>query len=134
MTKQDATIQVICKYFDMPIGLYELNLHKRNRRFVVIRQWGMFFIKRYTKMSLSDVASIFKKDHATCLTSVRTIEDQLTYDKRYQHHFNDLDAKISEIYKKEDHETYDTPIYNRLLTNQSLIVYQTRARLYHSIK
>lgn len=64
------------------------NVRCRQRELVEARQISMYFIKKYTLMSLASIGALYKdkngkkKDHATVLHAVRTISGYLENDKR----------------------------------------------------
>jgi len=47
----------------------------RRREIVEARQFSMYYIKRYTKLSLVRIGRMFGKDHATVLHACRTIQN-----------------------------------------------------------
>lgn len=71
-------ITTVCRYF----GVDPLHVTKkvRKREIVLCRQVAMYFIKKYTLLSLKTIGrDIFKgKDHTTVIYSIRTISDQLS--------------------------------------------------------
>lgn len=61
----------------------EMFTDKRKRECVLARQLSMYFEKDTTKKSLAKIAYRFNKDHATCLTAIRTINDQRETNKEF---------------------------------------------------
>lgn len=73
----ESIIDKICCYFE--VTDFEVRSKKRSRKFVVPRQWCMFFIKRKTGLALKEIAYIFNhRHHTTVMHSVRLINDQLS--------------------------------------------------------
>lgn len=76
------------------------NVKNRRRHLVEARQISMYFLKKYTLLSLSSIGAIFvekdgkKKDHATVLHAVKTISGYLENDKRVIDLCTDIDIKI----------------------------------------
>lgn len=97
--KKEITIDYIQKivsdYFQ--ISLEELQSKTRKRHVVQARQLAMFFSKKYTKLSLSNIGiQIGKRDHATVLHACKTVEDLNQTDKQFQKYFSDLTKKIKQ--------------------------------------
>lgn len=69
LTSEELKIPVIIDVVSKELGVDSVldNSHKRNRELVENRAIAMYFIKKYTKLSLSRIGKAFGKDHATVL-------------------------------------------------------------------
>lgn len=76
------------------------NVKCRRRDLVEARQISMYFIKKYSLLSLAAIGSIYvqkngkRKDHATVLHAVKTISGYLENDKRVIDICTDIDINI----------------------------------------
>ena len=87
----DTVIKVVEEVMERSV--FE-HLHRRYREYNEVRQIAYYCLRKYTNLSLNEIARIFKKNHASILHGVRNIEGFLENDKRMQ----DIIAKIhSEI-------------------------------------
>lgn len=82
------------------ISLEDLKSSSRKKQIVRTRQVAMFFIKKYLKKSLKDIAQTFeKKDHTTVLSSLRKVEHLLSYDKEFQNILSSLEQNIKKEFQ-----------------------------------
>jgi chromosomal replication initiator protein len=51
----------------------EFNIISRKRQYVFARQLAMYFMNKYTKLSLDDIGIIFDRDHSTVIHAKKTI-------------------------------------------------------------
>ena len=90
----DYIQKVVSKYFDMDVAT--LQSKTRKRHIVQARQLAMFFAKRMTKSSLASIGSqIGKRDHATVLHAIKTIDNLTETDKQFKKYVDDLTKKLS---------------------------------------
>ena len=81
-------IEKVRTFYDLP-GNY--NTHKtRKREYAQARQQAMFIIKNNTRLSLSDVGSLFNRDHATVIHAKKTVQNLCDTDRGYNEQFNNL--------------------------------------------
>ena len=82
------------------VGMYyklekEYHLKKtRAREIVQARQMSMYMIRKYTDMSLKQVAALFNQDHATVIHGVTKINDYCSYDKNTRNEKKDIEFII----------------------------------------
>jgi chromosomal replication initiator protein len=85
-----------------------VNMHTRKRRCVEARQIAMFFCVRYLHefYSYSDIGSVIgKKDHATVIHSMRTVQNHIETERSYRERIEDIDKKLRLIFNiREDEE------------------------------
>ncbi|MCL2130914.1 MAG: chromosomal replication initiator protein DnaA [Lentimicrobiaceae bacterium] len=78
----DYIQKVVCDYFNVPIN--EVFFHSRKRDVVQVRQTAMYFIKKFTELSLAQIGAYCgSKDHATVLYALRSIESLKISNKIY---------------------------------------------------
>lgn len=63
------------------ISIRELQSKTRKREVAEARQIAMYFIKKYTKISLIEIGKIFNRDHSTVIYSIKNIESLKDSDK-----------------------------------------------------
>lgn len=96
--KKEISIDFIQKtvsdYFQLDVNT--LQSKTRKRHVVQARQLAMFFAKKYTKASLSNIGSkIGDRDHATVLHACKTIENLASTDKEFKKYVDDIQKKLS---------------------------------------
>jgi len=86
----DFIQKVVCDYYNMPVN--QLFSKSRKRDIVHVRHSSMYFAKKYTDMSLSQIgAKCGDKDHATVLHACRAIENLIATDKKIKEDLNNID-------------------------------------------
>lgn len=81
--------EVVCRYYGKESSY--LDFTSRKHEYVKVRQVCMYLIRKTFKIGYNKMGNDFKKDHATIIYSVKTIEGFLEYDKDLQKEINDLD-------------------------------------------
>lgn len=72
-----------------------LKTKSRKREIVGPRHIAMFFISRYTKLSLESVGSIFGHyDHSTVIHAKKTVNNLMDTDKRYRERIHMIEESI----------------------------------------
>lgn len=72
---REVIIEAVEKYFGMTLP--EMKRRRRKRKFVLSRQMIAFFLCRYTKLKVMDIAELLEQDHTTVIHSRETIKDLL---------------------------------------------------------
>lgn len=86
----DFIQKVVCDYYNMPVN--QLFSKSRKRDIVHVRHSSMYFAKKYTDLSLSQIgAKCGDKDHATVLHACRAIENLIATDKKIKEDLNNID-------------------------------------------
>jgi chromosomal replication initiator protein len=91
--KAEVIKRVVCSY----LGLQQSLIVSRGRKghIVEARQMAMFFIRKYTRLSLNQTGMEFGGlNHATVIHAVQTVNNILTYDKLYMRKFKDVEHLI----------------------------------------
>ncbi len=88
------TIQkLVCEFFNIPLDA--INSKTRKREIVQARQLAMFFAKKHTKASLSNIGlRCGNKDHATVLHACRTISNLIETDKQFRSYVEEIDTRL----------------------------------------
>ncbi len=86
--------KVVSEYFKLDIDTLQSKSRKRN--IVQARQLAMYFAKKYTKASLSNIgAQIGDRDHATVLHACKTVSNLLETDKQFKAYYEEINNKFS---------------------------------------
>lgn len=86
-------ISVVCQCRN--ISEEEFFAPTRKRAIVQARQLAMYFSKKYTKSSLANIGmQCGKKDHATVLHSIKTIEDLIETNREFRQIAEDVEKSI----------------------------------------
>jgi len=87
-------LQVVSEYFNTDENSILSNTRKRE--IVQVRQVAMYFAKQLTKMSLKSIgARLGKKDHATVLHAINTVNDLIQTDRRFKSQIEELEGKFA---------------------------------------
>jgi len=74
MTTPHLIITIVFNYFGTPIEMKDSKTRKHE--IVQARQFAMFFLRKYTRLSLSESGALFLRDHATVIHASRKIENE----------------------------------------------------------
>jgi chromosomal replication initiator protein len=86
----DYIQKVVCDYFKVPVT--DMFSTSRKRNVVQVRQTSMYFVKKFTDLSLAQVGfHCGDKDHATVLHACRTVENLKVTDKNFKDHLENID-------------------------------------------
>jgi chromosomal replication initiation ATPase DnaA len=69
----------------------------QGREYVVSRQLFFYFMLRYTKKTLREIAKYFNKNHATVIHARTTINNLIETDKKFREMYERLDSKIKKL-------------------------------------
>lgn len=95
--KQKLIRQVVEEYFNL-----QLIRETRRREYVEARAFYYKFCKIFCKLSLQAIGETLNKNHATVLNGLNRLDGWLTYDKRLQSYYNELDRNIRKTLKDID--------------------------------
>lgn len=93
--KAEVIKRVVCSY----LGLQQILIISRGRKghIVEARQMAMYFIRKYTRLSLKQTGMEFGGlDHSTVIHAVHSVNNTLSYDKLYIRKLKDVEAKIKQ--------------------------------------
>jgi chromosomal replication initiator protein len=92
--KPEEIKKTVCRYLSVPESAAES--HSRKREFVQARQVGMYFMKKYTKMSVSSIARMYGgRDHSTALHAIQKVNDHMDVDKVYRKQIKEIERLVS---------------------------------------
>ena len=87
-------LQVVADYFR--IDENSILSNTRKREIVQVRQVAMFFAKQLTKMSLKSIGlRLGKKDHATVLHAINTVNNLIETDRCFKMQIEELEGKFT---------------------------------------
>lgn len=99
--KVQMFISKVCEYFNIaPEFLFENN-KCRKPEFVAIRHFVFLFLKQYTKLSLANIGSVFEKDHATVLNSIKKINGYIETEAYTKLQYDELNQIAKEIFEQK---------------------------------
>ncbi len=91
---------IVCQYYDIDPATI-LTTKSRKRELVFARQLIMYFMRKYTKMSLKSIGSEFagtsngkKKDHTTVIHSIRTVNNLMDTDEGIRTQVKHIEIKM----------------------------------------
>ena len=87
----ERSLRIICEHFGVTED--ELKSSKRTGNIANARHVAIYAIRKLTDLSLNDVGKIFKRNHATVIASINTVEINIKTKKNY-------DSEITSILKK----------------------------------
>lgn len=95
--KIDTIINIVLLHFGLTRKRAEMKTRKRE--ILIGRQVSAYFLKKYTKLTLAQIANEFHQDHATALSSIRVVNNLLdTNDGTIRDDIEVLESKLG--YKK----------------------------------
>ena len=110
--KAEAIIKIVCDDFNLHRA--DLIGKKRLREYVMARHFSMFYIRKYTNLSLNQVGKMFLKDHATVMHAVINAQDLIQWNG-----CKVIDDRLTKAITKE------------LFGNQLAAVNRAKRRSYH---
>ena len=73
-----------------------LNSNSRKREVVQARQIAMYFAKKYTKDSLTNIGNVIgKRNHATVLHACKTVQDLIETDKSFRRTIEEIENQLN---------------------------------------
>jgi len=89
----DAIQPTVSSFFNIEIK--EMHSQSRKQEMVKARQIAMYFYKKYTNYSYAYIGYLVgKRDHATVLHAVRTIQDLIEVDKSFRSTMDEIDTLL----------------------------------------
>ena len=87
-------IKEVCEYFNTT--MYDLKQKSRERRYVEPRQFIYYYLRKYTNITLHEIAMIFYQDHSSVSHSINLIGDLIQYNG-YSVKDREISRKIKNI-------------------------------------
>jgi len=92
----DIIEDIVCR--EMNISPSSMNSKSRNRKELVPRQIAHYMAKKFTSRSLSEIGGrLGKRNHATVLHSINTVNDVWLHDPQYEDHISNIDLKLIKL-------------------------------------
>ena len=95
--KQELIKQVVEEYFNL-----QLIRKTRRKDYVEARAFYYKFCQIFCKSSLQTIGESMNRTHATVINGLERLDGWLTYDKRLQTYYTELDKNIREMLKDVD--------------------------------
>ena len=88
----NSTLGTILDYVCLETGIYKNDIlsDKQPRNIVEARQIYCYLAKKTTEYSLTDIGRFIKKDHATVIYSIRTVDNLLEKDKIFKNTYSQI--------------------------------------------
>lgn len=77
----------------------DIDVRERSKEIVEQRQQVMFFMRKYTQMSLREIGCIFAKKYhySTVIHALQTIDNLMSYDRRVVRKYEAIDFLIKQM-------------------------------------
>lgn len=99
MTIQDIS-RIVCEFYKVDEqGVINGN---RSKQFVYYRQIVMYFAKKKTSFSLSEIGSFYGKDHSTVHAAAKKVENYIQTEKKYKEGILRINRKIDQFNELSD--------------------------------
>lgn len=90
--RAEDIVAVVAQHYN--VKLEEIKGHSRVNKISFCRQVIIFFLRRYTQMSLKEVGRMLNKDHTTAVYAVRRISDLMETDEIFRREVQGLEVLI----------------------------------------
>jgi chromosomal replication initiator protein len=89
----DHIEKLVCEYYDIKVSA--IKVPRRQRKLAFTRQVIMWLVRKYTKMTLSEIGARFNgKDHTTVIYAIRQIDNLIYSDERVRSQVRHLESEI----------------------------------------
>ncbi len=95
MLDHATIIQLVAKYHNLTVE--ELMARKKTEPIVMARHKAVWLIRQFLNLTLSDIAKIFNRHHATILNSIEVINALYKYDTKITNDINVLSSYIAAL-------------------------------------
>ena len=97
---EEIKIPVILDIVSRELGISSVldNLGSRKRHLVDNRAIAMYYLRKFTKLSLSQIGKVFEKDHATALHAVKIFNNQFETSRKFRFKAIRIRRRINEVY------------------------------------
>ncbi len=103
---KEGILKLVCHYFQ--VTPEELCSKSRQRRISFPRQVAMYLCRRFTSESLQSIGRLFKRDHATVVYAINSVEKKLQRPSsvKYQIEYlcRELEERISPTFENDEKE------------------------------
>lgn len=95
-------IRLVCDEYG--VTLERSKEKTRKREVVTARQVSMYFIRNYTKHSLSSIGSMFNQDHSTAIHANNNVNNLCDTDSKYRRTVNNIEQRLIQKSKDNMHK------------------------------
>lgn len=92
--RPDMIERIICIFYG--IAIEQIYSKRRDRDIVTCRHLSMYFIRRYTKMSLKSIGERFGRDHTTVIHAIGSVVKFMDIEEDYRKEVICIEEKINE--------------------------------------
>lgn len=90
--KKDSIIDTVCVFFGVSTQI--MKSAKRDNLTAEARQVAMFFLRKYTNMSLKEIGAFFGRDHTTVIHSCGVVENHFKTEDIFRERINEVENLI----------------------------------------
>ena len=87
-----AILESVAEHYDLDVE--ELFNKRRHQGVVLARHMSMFLMKKYTRMTLTAIAKIYKRDHTTIIHACRQIDNLLETDPTVRQDMHSIEMRF----------------------------------------
>lgn len=97
---EEIKIPVILDIVSRELGVESVlnNLGSRKRHLVDNRAMAMYYLRKFSNLSLSQIGKVFKKDHATILHAMKIFSNQFETSRKFRFKAIQIRRRINEVY------------------------------------
>lgn len=86
-------IITICNIYDIPFS--EVKSDSRRTEVVEPRMVISYFLRKYTRLSLCSIGSVFNRQHSTTYHNIRAVADRIEVDKYFRRKIINIEQAIT---------------------------------------
>ena len=75
--KAEAIIRIVCNDFNL--SRWDVVGKRRLREYVMARHFAMYYIRKFTRLTLDQTGQMFNRDHATVLNAENNAQDLIQW-------------------------------------------------------
>jgi len=92
-TLPERIIQTVSEYHKVSVA--DMKSKRKKEEIVEVRQIAMYFLRKYTRLSLKNIGSHFgNRDHSTVIHSLKKVQDLAEVEKYYKKELDILEKKL----------------------------------------
>jgi chromosomal replication initiator protein len=90
--KPDYIMNVVCAHFNFPEE--RIRGVRRDKNLVHVRYLCIYFLRKYTGMTLVSIAKIFRRDHTSIVHALQTVKNRMECEEGFADNVLLLDQKL----------------------------------------
>ena len=97
---EEIKIPVILDIVSRELGVSSVldDSDSRKRHLVDNRAMAMYYLRKFTKLSLAQIGKVFRKDHASVLHAMKIFSNQFDTDRNFRFKAIHIRRRINEVY------------------------------------